>query len=228
MKPDIVVSWPRNCDYPLWRQFIHNNRDKFSDVIVVFTETYHGDDYRDFVYRVMLPDRVQCIQSPPPGRNQDWRDVAVNYGLMWCQSDWIWFTEQDFYPNDKFWGELNQGVSDGKQVMAVYIGERMHPCSIFMERSLLNQTRHNFGIVPDKSDHFSLLQIDIEGLGFDIGRFSDDSYFHFNGLSGNYYLASAGQTPNYNIEEFKQYLRDCLSANVDLDPRFVAVAYKIL
>ena len=69
MKPDVIVSWPRHADYPLWRQFIRENRQRFAKVIVAFTD-HDGHDYSQFVVDAMCQDDITAISTFPPPRIQ--------------------------------------------------------------------------------------------------------------------------------------------------------------
>ena len=228
--PDIVVSWPRNCDYPLWRNFIRENRIRFGEVIVVFTETNSGDNYKDFVRQAMEVDDVIFIDSPTPGMGEDWRDVAVNTGLKYTSSDWVWFTEQDFVvtKDEVFWNEI---YTRARQFPVVAIAQsgRIHPACIFIRRDTLELTRMDFGIDPGKGDHFCKLQQDIEAMEISHCLLVDEEvngYWHYNGLSHNWHLVNNGQPPVYHPEEFTDWLKKCLllPQEIKIDPRFYKVA----
>lgn len=234
-RPDIIVSWPRNCDYPLWRNFIRNNRPRFNEVIVVFTETNAGDDYRDFVRSAMQSDYVHFIDSRPILPGEDWRDVAVNEALVHSyNSEWIWFTEQDFYITDeKFWNEIYYKAMAGFDLMAIAQQGRIHPACIFIKREILDQTSKNFGANPPEWDHFGLLQKELEELQIYRVLLADEDaygYKHFNGLSHNWHLINQGQEPNYNPGEFAEYLKQCIAlpAKFEMDTRFVKQAQKAI
>lgn len=223
MKPDIIVSWPRNCDYPVWRQFIHDNRDRFNVIIVVFTETHAGEDYREFVKKAMLVDYVLCADSPVV-KDDDWRNVAVNHGLLQSyNAQWVWFTEQDFIPKEGFWEIVDAEVSIGVRAIGVRQGDRLHPCSLMIRRDLLNALDKNFGIVTDKLDHFGLIQQQLEESKEPVGIIPEKYWQHMNGLSHNFRLISEGQMPNYEPEAFEQYIHSCIDANVPKDPRFTKI-----
>lgn len=221
MKPDIIVSWPRNCDYPLWRQFIHDNRERFNVIVIVFTETNHGPDYREDVKKAMLKDWVLFIDCPPVG-NGDWRNIAINQALLQSyNAPWIWFTEQDFLIADpeKFWSVVNNAATNEKNWIGVKEGDRIHPCCLFVSRQALNQTSKNFGIVPNVSDHFSVLTQELEALGS--GSFIHPEYWqHLAGLSHNLRLIMDGDMPNHQIDQFNNYLSKCLSVTVPQIERF--------
>lgn len=228
MVTDILVAWPRNCDYPKWRQFIRDNRTRFNEVLVAFTESNQGEDYRDFIKQAMFQDYVHFGDAPLPRGNEDWRNLAINAMLLQSyNAPWVWFTEQDFYPLPGFWDEVQRLENEGCDVMAAYQGNRMHPCCIFTTHNALYRTRRNFGIVPDKSDHFSLFQDDIEGNDLKIGVINPATYYHHNGLSHNLTLLANGQIPNYEPVKFNEWLKECLGVSVPLDQRFIDLASKV-
>src|SRR3990167_3359008 len=166
IKFDIIITWPKSCDYPLWRQFIRDNRDRFNEIIIAFHETNQGDDYRDFIRRAMFEDYCHFVYSVNNISGiDDWRNVLVNTALIHSyNAEWVWFTEQDFIvTSDIYWTNLEKASNDN-EILAVYQGPRMHPCSIHVKRSLLNKTSRNFSVVPNISDHFSIFQKEIEAL----------------------------------------------------------------
>lgn len=214
---DTIVAWPKNCDYPLWRDFVRKERKRMNEVIVSFTETNTGEDYRDFVRQAMFPDYVHFVEATQPGDGEDWRNLAIHDALLHSyNAPWLWFTEQDFYPQCGFWQKVEELEAQGNDVIAVYQQKRMHPCCIFIKREALEKTRKNFGIVPDISDHFSIIQKDLENAGVKIAKIPEDTYFHYNGLSHNWRLLSEGLLPNYEMDKFMEYLDKCLKVKVEL------------
>jgi hypothetical protein len=231
--PDVIVSWPRNCDYPPWRQFIRLERDRFDKVIVVFTQTHQGYDYSEFVKDAMADDFVTFLDNDDVKEGDDWRNIAVNKGLTKSNSKWIWFTEQDFYIYDPtFWQDIYMKALKGYELMAIKQGERLHPACIFIERKLLDKTRKNFGIIRNKSDHFSMLQEDVEKLEPQTVIYADEEFWgykHFNGLSHNWTLANNGMKPNYKPEEFYTWIDISLGLkNLEMSDEFVEVAKRII
>lgn len=227
MKPDIIVTWPRNCDYPLWRQMIRDNRDKFNEVIIVFMETNQGDDYRQFIKDAMFQDHVLFVQSPPVGATEDWRNVAVNAALMHSlHSEWLWFTEQDFFfPEiDNVWQLLDEVSQTGCRAIGVLDGQRLHPCCLFLKRNLLVQTSKSFGANPPEYDHFGRIQKDLDHLKVNGYILHPDTYIHMAGLSHNMRLITEGQEPNHQVEQFYNYLNDCLKVTVPLHETFFNLA----
>lgn len=210
MKPDVIVSWPRNCDYPLWRQFITDNRERFGRVLVVFTE-HDGADYRPFV-RERFPE-AECFDSPPR-RERDWRDMAVNHALNRSNAEWILFTEQDFLMGPECLDRLEAfaGVSDA---VGWWDGTRWHPSCLLVTREAINRTSRYFG--PEPRDHFT-------AFGLELGTVMDfrpAPFEHLQGLSQNHWLLETeglGAPGIFHRERFIRYLEDCLAVTVPLDP----------
>lgn len=225
-KPDVIVTWPRNCDYPLWRKFIHENRNRFAKVIIVFMETNQGDDYRAFIKSTLSPDLYEIYDSPTPQGAEDWRNVAVCEGLKHSTSELVWFTEQDFFvTNDLFWTDVERAIDYYKaEAVGVMQGARLHPCSLFVTRQVINRSRCDFGIVPNVSDHFSMFTADLRSMNIKTAIVTEDLYKHYNGLSHNWSLVSKLEPPVYEPDQFIDYLLQCMGADVELDVRFVRVA----
>lgn len=229
MITDLIVTWPRNCDYPLWRQFIRDNRPKFNEIIIGMHNSNIGHDFTNFIREAMHPDYVLIHDAPEPLPGEDWRDRAVNASLLHSyNAPWIWFTEQDFYPKEGFWEEVEKLESEGCDAIAVYQQTRLHPCCIFIKREMLNKTSKMFGIEPGQSDHFGTFQRELEALGAKIGKISEDKYLHYNGLSHNWRLASEGGEPNYQIDEFIDWLKQSVAVSVPQCSCFTDVANAVI
>lgn len=227
IKPDVIVSWPRNCDYPLWRQFIRDHREQFNEIVVVFTETNQGADYRAFVKEAMFSDHVLFMENDPIHGSDDWRDRAIHRALLHSyNAPWVLFTEQDFLPTDfGFFWDIIEAYED-KDVIGLVDGERIHPCFLLMKRTALDRTCKNFGVVPDVSDHFSLIQQDIQNPEYTItfqAVYDGMSCHHMNGLSHNMSLVERGEMVTYKPEEFTNYLRECLKVTVPMDSRLITL-----
>lgn len=220
-KPDVIVTWPKSCDYPLWRQFIRDNRHLFNEVIVVFMETNQGFDYRSFVREAMFRDHVLFVESPIVKANEDWRNVAINAALLQSlHSEWIWFTEQDFHPTNKFFAIVSGLMQTNAIAIGVKEGERLHPCSLFIRREILNKTNKFFGISSGVYDHFGKIQYDLDYLSRETGRpvaiINTDNYNHMAGLSHNMSLIERNEAPNHKKEEFDAYIKACHAVSVPL------------
>ena len=219
--PDIIVAWPKHVDYPLWRKQIHDNRHRFGKVIIVFTDMNAGGDYRNFIQDQMKQDNIIFCDNDPVRAGDDWRNLAVNKGLGYSDSQWVWFTEQDFYmyKPDEFWQGIEDCLETGADVIGyMQGGVRLHPCCIFIRRFVLdNFTRKDFGVVPDKHDHFYLLEEDLINAPdeVDVFRITEaakmDWFEHLNGLSQNIHMLQSGDEPNYDVEKFTTYVKTCVS-----------------
>ncbi len=227
-KIDIIVTWPKNNDYPLWRYFIRANRPRFNKVIVCFMESNSGESYREFVMQEMAQDNITFLESPTIGPDQDWRDVAVNYSLQYSDGDWVWFTEQDFFTLTRFWNIVNVTIeAELNESIGVLDGPRLHPCCLFIKRELLDKTSKFFGIKSGVFDHFGKIQKDLEHKKIKTYILPETCYKHLAGLSQNFYLLSIGQQPNYKPEEFTKYINMCFKTGMNLDPRWVKTAKKL-
>ena len=226
MKPDIIVCWPTNCDYPLWRKFIRSARADFNGVFIVMTKANQDFDYTSFVKVEM--GKLGCIvtESPRIGPGMDWRNVAVNHALRLSRSGWVWFTEQDFYPRVEMWDEVRWALSQKTGVCAVYEGDRMHPCCIFASKIVINSTGKNFGVVEGELDHFGLFQKDLGKHA--VCHIPPDTYEHLAGVSHNFRLISSGEEPNYKPERFRQYINACLDCGEPLSAEFVKICLTYL
>ena len=64
MKPDVIMCWPKNCDYPMWRLFMWENRERFNKIFIVFTDSDREVDYRKFLRKYLNDESVRFIDSP--------------------------------------------------------------------------------------------------------------------------------------------------------------------
>lgn len=202
---------------------IRDNRKRFDQVIVVFTETYHGEDYREYIKDVMHADRITFLDSPLPRGHEDWRDVSVNHGLQYSNAEWVWFTEEDFFPFGSFWDDVETIMGDENCIsIEVVDGVRVHPCCLFLPKGIIMRTRKNFGIKPDVSDHFSLIQQDLERILHEDAGYANrailnpGTYKHMAGLSHNNRLLEDGVDPNHAVGDFREYAEKCLRVEVGL------------
>ena len=228
IKPDLITVWPINSDYPLWREMVRANRHHFNKVIIGFMQTNDGIDNRRFVMSAMSNDGVDFIDCFPYNSGQDWRDVITNACLRISTSNWVFFTEQDFFMREKFWNTV-ESVCDTENLdyIGVKQGERLHPCCLFIKKEALEKTSRDFAI-GDSYDHFGLIQKEIEAneaMGYIM---PDNTYFHLNGLTHNFNLLRNGEQPNYEPEMFKEYLEKCLMCKVPLQKDFVDIAKKFV
>ena len=209
IRPDLICVWPDTVDFPLFSKFLNEERDRFEKVIIVFSETNWGKltvskvmgDINDALFLPPLPT--------PPG--EDWRNFAVNRALKHSFAQWIWFTEQDFTPKDGFFESVQKLEAERKpDAMGILEETRLHPCSLFIKRSVLEKTTKDFSANPEKGyDHFGKLWIDLEALPSKVrvGLLDPSLYTHMAGLTHNLHLLMQEKVPNYKPDEFYEYLQ---------------------
>jgi hypothetical protein len=205
---DLIVSWPRNCDYPLWRKFLRDNRHRFARVLVVFTD-HAGEDISGWVRSVL---DATCLDSPPV--REDWRDTAVNHALDHSDAEWVWFTEQDFLITDpdRFW---TQTVWAEKPLGWQEHDDRWHPSCLFVPRSVIDKTSRYFGTVP--VDHFYAFGQEVNAIS--PIQILQGGFEHLQGTSQNHWLIDSGIDQGvFKRDRFRRYLADCLAADVPLHP----------
>jgi len=219
MKPDVIVTYPLHLTYPLFHQLIHNNRDRFAKVFIVFTNmNANTGDYRDYIRQELAGDRVTFLDSPPVLANEDWRDKAIHFALDRSDSEWVFFLEQDFTPREGFWEEIDKQYPT-VDVIGVSEDGRLHPCCLMVKREVLNRTSLDFAARPPEHDHFGQIQKDLTTMIPRVTAFSlfRPLWHHMNGLSQNLYLLQIADTPNYRPQEFKEYCQDCLKLPMHKD-----------
>lgn len=226
IRPDVLVTWPRNVDYPLWRQMIRDERRRFNSVLIVFMNPNYGYDYREFVKEAMKDDGVFFSDSPEPVGAEDWRNLAVNHGISQSFNSHIWFTEQDFYPLNSFWQWVEK--YEDKDVIGVKDNTRLHPCSLILNNKALDTISCDFSVQEGLGDHFSLVQKEIEESNLTVGIISPKWYIHMNGLSHNFALISKGEMPNYKPMQFRSYIIKTLQTKVPINDEYRAICAKFL
>lgn len=231
MNIDLINVWPKNCDYPLFREQVAKHRKRFKRVITVFMNPNSGYDYSEFIKEQMKDTDNLFFESPSFGANDDWRDVATLFGLLNSNAKWVLFTEQDFFYKDGLWNEI-EGVSDFNDVICAYDSGRMHPCFILIKRKILNKINNDFSVdKKGRYDHFGLIQKELEGLvseGLNIHGLLKENYYHMNGLSHNFRLISDGELPVYKPNEFKEYIEKTLKCDQSLHPEYLKVCTKYI
>ena len=104
MKPDLLVVWPIDTDFPLFRYNLTRYAMRyFNRVIVGISNNNTGTDYTEF-FKNNIPGEVISIPPTPPG--QDWRSFATNILLKHSDADYVLFTEPDFFPKDERFYEV--------------------------------------------------------------------------------------------------------------------------
>lgn len=203
---DAILCWPRNCDYPLWREFIRHERNRFNRVIAVLTKHDGEYDYTDWLRKNCA--EVDFIDSLPV--ITDWRNIAVNTALNVSTADRIWLTEQDFFVTDPgFWN------TEGR-VIGFDAGDNrpLHPACIFADRDLIEQTSRYFG--PDPVDHFYTFGVELCNLAKP--TLLTGGFIHMQGVTQNHFLLDRNEEAGvFKREQFREYLSRSLIVNVPLE-----------
>lgn len=201
MKPDIIVTHPRDMFYPLWVAQMNRERHLFGTIIVMMSQSATDRDYTTMLKNYIHGDVI--IKSYYDD-GKDWRNAAVNEALSHVQADSVLFLEQDFMAVTGFFETL---IECGKEYGMVGFREgegRFHPACLLVHRDLIEKTRKDFSVEPDVSDHFAKFTKDMEGIAsvLDIQTVTMPTWHHLAGLTQNHRL-----TENfYNSEEFLTYL----------------------
>lgn len=207
---DLICVWPDTIDFPLFRKFLRENRDRFKDVIIVWTKTNWSFPNIILPIRDALAGKaITMVDSDLVKPGEDWRSVAVNTALRYSTAPWIFFTEQDFSPLGGFFTWMDTNIMlDDVNAFGAFDEDRLHPCCTFVKRDILDKTSLDFGANPEAGyDHFGKIQKDLEGYGT-IGHMPKNSYKHMAGLTHNLMLYKRGEKPVYKPKEFGEYLKE--------------------
>lgn len=231
MRADLILTWPTGCDFPVWRNFLRENRSKFNQVFVTMSESYGKHDYSSFLEENLKDDKVTFRRAGTYIDTGDWRDAAVNTALANSKAEWVWFTEQDFFIKDpdKFFRDVEE-LAKENDVIYVLEGDRIHPACMFVKRTFVDKTRKDFGIIPDKADHFGKFVDDLSNAGAKMVKIGEmgREYFHMNGLTHNYRLIEDQQIKNiYQPGLFQLYNSYARMQPVVQDPYFIRLSWKV-
>lgn len=230
---DLILTWPSNCDFPLFREWLSTHAYRFKTIYIIFHETNTAPDLRNDVRDAIDLENVNYITYDGVPSGRDWRDYGIHFALDDSTADRVCFIEQDFFMYDGFWSKVAEYIE--YPVIGINDHGRIHPCFLLMKRDALEKTCKNFGIVPNELDHFGLIQKDIESgkcgpwtMIPDYPKNEDKLYHHMNGLSHNLRLMFEGLPVTYHEQEFRDYLRKTLTAKVPLSPVYVESVEKYL
>lgn len=223
-KPDIIVVYPTHIDFPLFRYQIRKYRNMFDQVIIGFSNHYRPIDIREFTRDSMKSDDIIFIEQSASGL--DWRDSMVNECLNSSTSSRVLFMEQDFIIKSP---KFLEDVLSTDQTVGFREGnlERLHPAFLLVNRVKINNTTRNFAAKPPEWDHFGKFWMDLRDIGEepilleDLGLTSPRDWEHLAGLVHNYTLLMQGKYPNYRVERFAEYNRECLTLGMEQSSEFL-------
>lgn len=214
MKPTLLTIWPRAFDFPIWRELVEREKDKFEKIVVVCTNSSKQRDLRPF-FKEQMP-YIEFIDIDEDSGKQDWYDEAVNIGLARITSDWVLFLEQDFWFREGFIETILNRINEFEFVCYKQ-GSRLHLAFFLGKKEMIDKTLRYFSQVRDRVDCFDLFTMEMQILANynyktleELGFQDNIDFHHLNGLTQNTHLLSMGLEPNSQPEEFKKYCKRCL------------------
>lgn len=226
IKPDVIISWPKHMDYPLFRYKLEQWRGYFNNVFIAFTQDTNPVDVSQFVVNNVKD--VTFVKSPV--KYEDWRQNAVRDVIdNFVDNEYVLFFEQDFLINGFSFFDR---VFDLHRDYIGYIeGERMHPAFAVVRTEVIHETSKEFSAQPPKYDHFGKFFAEVTNKHeyMDLKDFDfveREDFYHMAGLTQNYHVFDEGQ-PFYKPDEFLTYNALSLQLPIEIEPVFKAKMQKI-
>ena len=202
IKPDVITCHPRDIYYPYWVKLMNKNRHLFNRIIVVFTQSATDRDYRNPVKNSVLD--VSWVDDYTDD-GKDWRNSAINAGLILNSSPHTLFLEQDFLVKDGFFEKVFD-IAEEHPIIGFREGNRLHPAFLLIEKPVIHETTMNFGR-NEEGDHFHPLTAELDSM-MEVTELKDlavPEWLHLAGITHNYRLNDNWYLP----EEFYQYNHYC-------------------
>lgn len=239
MKPDRVLQYCVHNDYPIFRKHIKDYRDKVNKIIL-YPSRHHG--YIDFEYFAKKNIKETWVEPVEIDYGkEDWRQAETTPCLEHSTSEWLWFSEQDFFVSswEKFFNiieELSKHCDMfGWWQESSFKGGYVHPCCLFIKREWFEKTKKDFCAHPEiiGCDHFAMITRDMEELGGKICKLQDNGFenwvdaFHLQGLTYPYQNWPDKTFGVGNQFAFYTYNYWSRSANVKQHKKYVELSLKI-
>lgn len=226
IKPDVLVTWPTGCDYPLFRLNMKLWEPLINDVVVGFYD--HGvPDYSLFIIENFPQGEFTKSAETGPA----WRERAVEKELEKSFAETVIFTEQDFFFKDTRSLKICLEALQRFDTVGIQQGSRLHPCFILTKRELVEKTSKDFSVRGEHKDHFFQFGkeirevgsfIDLPGLGLFEGR----DWYHLSSLTWNLFrIKDNNPSEMHNLADFMVYNYFSRTAKVPQDPRWLAFTY---
>ncbi len=229
MTIDVIVSWPRWIDYPVFRRMINLSKRNFNKTIISFTGLTDNQVMETYI-RDVVP--FQVYFTLPTGERGDWRNVAVTNALAVSDAEAILFLEQDFFTREPrlFFHKLSCALNEGHEFVGFKEAGRIHPACLLVSRAKLNHTTLDFSAGEAGHDHFWFVTKELgalmtefkslESLGLARGR----DWWHMNGLTHNYDLVRRGEPVTYEKARFALY--NLIALRIGSHPDFESLMEK--
>jgi hypothetical protein len=223
MKPDVIITWPTGCDYPLCRAQLKMSRKYFNKVIIVFNPK-GPMDFSEFIQKAHKD--FTCLSSSV--NDEHWREASVTMGLKESTSDEVIFTEQDFFWKDTKFLETVAEARKKYDTVGIRNGNRLHPCFIQTSRAMIEQTSKDFAVQGQDKDHFQKFSEEVLAKGSfidlkDIGLFEGVDWYHFSSMTWNLMRVQYDDVKEmHELAEFLVYNTYSRTKQVKQDPRWLA------
>lgn len=240
-KPDLLMQWCVFADYPILRAHLAKYRDRYNKIII-YPSRHHGYlDVESFVKRVLPETWVEPVAIDYA--KEDWRQAETMPMLPHSESDWLFFTEPDFFVRD--WDKFYEDVEKAMQYSDM-IGwwnpthfPYIHPSCLFIKREILEKTSKDFSAHPgvNGSDHFAMITADVKRIGGKITTLQELGYvdykdaFHLGSLTYTYQDWRGGTETDRvgaaSPEAFMVYNYWLRKAAVEQSPEFIDLSLQL-
>lgn len=240
MDVDIVTQYCIFNDYPLFRGEIAKHRDKFKKVIL-YPSRHHGVTDLEAFSREMFPETWVDPVKIDFGK-EDWRQAETIPSLKYSDAEWIWFREQDFFVDnwEEFYRKIEEAMEDADAI-GMWNPTHfpyLHPCCLFIKRSVLEKTGKDFRAHPDipGCDHFAMITRGLEDIRAKIVKLEDLGYeewkncFHLGGLTYPYQDWKGDGTDIFgvkNVEAFYVYNYWSRRSPVEQSPEYIKLSLSV-
>jgi molybdopterin-guanine dinucleotide biosynthesis protein A len=226
VKPDVLIVWPSQFDYPLARWQVGEYRKLFGKVII---STYKkGEiDFRPFLKQTMnWATHVDNGEDGP-----DWRERCTMAALRQSESEWVLFLEQDFMWKDEHYLETVFQQTTTHDVIGIKDGNRLHPCFLLVRKTALEKTSLDFAYQGENKDHFQkvtaelMAQNEVADLR-EMGLMDGVDWYHFSSMTWNLGRITSGDVKEFHEPaEFLVYNELSRTKKVTQDARWMAFTY---
>lgn len=244
MKPDLLLQWCVYADYPLYRAWAAKYRNKFNKIIIYPSRQHGVVDLEEFAKRV-FPETWVERENIDYGVT-DWRQGETEPLLKHVESDWIYFSEQDFFCKnwDKFFEDIER-ESKTSDMMGLWNPTHfpyVHPSCLLIKTEVFNMTNKDFRAHPEinGADHFSMITRDVidrgglrirtlQNMGYDADMHPDADCFHLGGLT-YVYQDFKGKDTVFGVkspEAFMTYNYQIRQLDIEQNPEFLGLSQDI-